>query len=227
MSDSPYLKNPRPLTERYDTHVVNPLVRENCFLNLHPEIPSLPSFPEVKNSLPDPYWEGRQTVIDCYWQPGAGLRNLRSATPENGSYRTTAILPSTATFLCRIGLITFFGVYGGDDFQGTLKLLLQTASGWLYLPELSGEDGQDAFQRFDPSSTGPNILPWAEWNYFLKTGDRARLECAFPSCWLTTSGSAPTGPGRMELTILRVGDAGWTTCPGWSQGSTPGGAMGT
>jgi AraC-like DNA-binding protein len=34
MTDTPFLPVPRPLTERYDTHVVNPWVRENRFVSM-------------------------------------------------------------------------------------------------------------------------------------------------------------------------------------------------
>ena len=37
------------------------------------------------------------------------------------------------------------------------------------------------FERFDPSSTGPNVLPWAEWTYFVRYGDRERLALVFPA----------------------------------------------
>ena len=54
------------------------------------------------------------------------------------------------------------------------------------------------FTRDDPASTGPNILPWAEWDYFLSTGDRERLSRVFdPLCayhqWLQLNRSWPDG----------------------------------
>jgi len=36
------------------------------------------------------------------------------------------------------------------------------------------------FQRFDPSSTGPDITPWSEWEYFLNFNDTSRLKKVFP-----------------------------------------------
>ena len=41
-------------------------------------------------------------------------------------------------------------------------------------------DGSDCFSRYDPTSTGPNILPWSEWLYFTQYGDEARLNKVFP-----------------------------------------------
>ena len=79
--------------------------------------------------------------------------------------------------------------------------------------EISEEEGDDTFHRFDPSSTGPNVMPWAEWNNYLKTGDRSRLEMVFPPLWLTTNGCAYIVPGRMVLIGQPVGDLAWTISP--------------
>ena len=38
----------------------------------------------------------------------------------------------------------------------------------------------DRFTRFDPSSTGPDIMAWCEWEYYQLFGDRERLEKVFP-----------------------------------------------
>ena len=38
----------------------------------------------------------------------------------------------------------------------------------------------EVFERLDPASTGPNIMPWCEWEYYLNTGDIERLEKVFP-----------------------------------------------
>ena len=77
------------------------------------------------------------------------------------------------------GFLVGFGGYGRHafDFQRTLDNFYrkQHADGFI-CREISEADGQDCFPRFDPSSTGPNVLAWAEWMSFLKTGDRQRLD---------------------------------------------------
>ena len=69
-------------------------------------------------------------------------------------------------------------------------------------------DGQDLFHRFDPSSTGPDVLAWAEWNDYRKTGDRERLEMVF----------APLAAYHQWLRAYRTWPDGsyWTT--GWGCG---------
>jgi hypothetical protein len=54
------------------------------------------------------------------------------------------------------------------------------------------------FHRFDPSSTGPNVMPWAEWEYFQTTSDVERLANVFPALvayhrWLKAYRTWPDG----------------------------------
>jgi hypothetical protein len=94
-----------------------------------------------------------------------------------------------------------FGKYGlrGFNFQHTLDNLYtkQHPDGFI-CREIAEEDGTDRFHRFDPSSTGPNILPWSEWEYFLITGDKERLKQVFPVLlayhqWLKAYRTWPNG----------------------------------
>jgi glycogen debranching enzyme len=87
-----------------------------------------------------------------------------------------------------------FGIYGSRafHFQGTLDNLYckQHPDGFI-CREIDEADGRDCFERHDPSSTGPNVLPWAEWAYYTQSGDRERLGRVFPallaySQWLRT-----------------------------------------
>jgi hypothetical protein len=185
MTDSPVLINPKPGTERYDTHVANPWVEQNRFPSLTPDQMELPSFSEAREILPDPFWANHSTTIDCYWRAWElAFSNLKKHTLENGfaqNYCDTAF--NGNLFMWDSAFIMCFGVYGrrAFDFQRTLDTFYrkQHTDGFI-CREISEADGQDTFHRFDPSSTGPNVLAWSEWNYFLKTHDRKRLEMVFP-----------------------------------------------
>ena len=41
-------------------------------------------------------------------------------------------------------------------------------------------DGADCFERYDPVSTGPNLIPWCEMVYYHQFGDVERLHKIFP-----------------------------------------------
>jgi hypothetical protein len=185
LNDTPVLRNPKPGTDRYDTHVANQWVDENRFISLTQDHKELPSFSQARETLPDPFWNKHTSTIDCYWRAWElAFSNLKQPTLENGfaaNYCDTAF--NGNLFMWDSSFITGFGVYGrrAFNFQKTLDSFYrkQHADGFI-CREISENDGQDTFHRFDPSSTGPNVLAWAEWNYYLKCGDRKRLETVFP-----------------------------------------------
>jgi len=183
-----------------------------------PQVEPLPLFPRVQAVLPEPVWPARPPVIDCYWRAWElAFGNLQQPTPANGfvaNYCDTAF--NGNLFLWDSAFVTFFGVYGrrAFDFQATLDNFYakQHPDGFI-CRELCEDDGADTFHRFDPSSTGPNVLPWAEWNHYRHTGDSQRLERVFRCCWPIFIGCAPTAPGRTGPIMPPGGAAGWTACP--------------
>jgi hypothetical protein len=183
--ESPFIKSPRPFFESYDTHVRQSYLEENTFLHQIPQIEALLTFEQVRQRLPDPFWDKHQSIVDCYWRAWElAFSHLSPATGDNGfisNYIDSAF--NGNVFMWDSGFMTFFGLYGRRvfNFQRTLDIFYckQHSDGFI-CREISGFTGNDAFHRFDPSSTGPNILAWAEWNYYLHTEDRARLETVFP-----------------------------------------------
>ncbi len=147
--------------------------------------PKWPTFEEARTNLPSPFWYGRDDVIRCYWKVWelAFDRKLRKATSENrfiSDFNATAF--NDATFMWDSAFIALFGRYGRRawPFQCTLDNFYckQHPDGFI-CREIRELDGEDKFQRFDPAGTGPNVLPWAEWEYYLHTGDRDRLARVF------------------------------------------------
>ncbi len=196
MKDSPFLPGSRLLADCYDTHVSNPWVKENRFLLLPRSHTDLPTFPQARESLPDPFWTDHETTIACYWRAWElAFNNLKQPTSENdfiANYCDTAF--NGNLFMWDSAFITGFGLYGRRvfNFQQTLDNFYrkQHTDGFV-CREISEADGQDCFHRFDPSSTGPNVLAWAEWNHYIRTGDARRLEMVFPALvayhqWLRT-----------------------------------------
>lgn len=185
MNDSPFLSGAPRVAERYDTHVSNPWVEENHFLSFLPSYVELPSFGQARESLPDPFWTDHSAAVACYWRAWElAFSNLKRPTSENdfvANYCDTAF--NGNLFMWDSSFITCFGIYGcrAFNFQQTLDNFYrkQHVDGFI-CREISVVDGRDCFHRFDPSSTGPNVLAWAEWKYFNKTGDYRRLEMVFP-----------------------------------------------
>jgi glycogen debranching enzyme len=168
-----------------DTHLRELLVEENVFLGMPPEDVSPPSFADAWGSLPRPFWEDHEDAIRCYrgaWELAFG--NLRRPEPGSGfvaGFIDTAF--NDCLFMWDSAFILLFARYGrrAFDFQRTLDNLYasQHPDGFI-CREISTLDGRDRFERFDAASTGPNVMPWTEWEHYRATADRDRLSLVFP-----------------------------------------------
>lgn len=170
----------------FETYVDDPFVKENAFLKCDADTSTPPAFASIKDKLPQPVWPARPDVIKCYWfawQTAFG--NLHAVTASNG-FVAPYIDPAFNghIFMWDSSFMTLFGKYGDRafDFQGTLDNFYrkQHPDGFI-CREIRESDGSDCFARFNPSSTGPNILPWSEWSYYLNSGDESRLRKVFPA----------------------------------------------
>ena len=167
------------------TLVKNPLVEENVFLQLPREVLPLPGFAENRDQLPVPVWDGHEDAIACYWKAWEiAFRNLK--TPAEGSGFVSNFIDTAFngnTFMWDSVFMLMFGKYADRifKFQNTLNNLYakQHADGFI-CREINEITGRDIFARLDPSSTGPEVMPWCEWEYFCNFGDRERLAKVFP-----------------------------------------------
>ena len=169
----------------YDTHLGEPLVAENAFMRMPPEDAPLPPFEEAWQILPQPFWEGHEEVVACYrrvWE--LAFANLRRPEPASGfvaNFVDTAF--NDCLFMWDSAFILLFARHGrrAFDFQRTLDNLYakQHPDGFI-CREIGTLDGKDRFERFDATSTGPNAMPWTEWEHYRDTADRDRLFRVFP-----------------------------------------------
>jgi len=186
-----------------DLRIDNKYAQENVFLKKQADFSPLPKYEEVKAKLPIAKWPARQDVIDCYnytWQ--TAFKNLYQPTPENGfvsPFIDAAF--SNDIFMWDTGFMLMFGRYGANafNFQGSLDNFYakQQKDGYI-CREIRRSDGTDLFERYDISSTGPNVLPWVEWEYYLNFNDKERLKAVFPPLlayyqWFRTYRSWPDG----------------------------------
>ena len=162
----------------------NPHVKKNVFIGKTPDTDPLPVYEEIKDKLPLPIWDGHDSAIECYnkvWEIGFG--NLRLPIPEAGfvsSFIDTAF--NGFLFMWDSAFIMMFGKYAAEvfDFQKTLDNFYshQHRDGFI-CREILETDAYENWSRDDPCSTGPNVLPWAEWEYYTSTGDIDRLSKVF------------------------------------------------
>ena len=163
----------------------NPYVDENTFLKTKANPKTLPKYDEIKELLPKPIWDGHGDALDCYnrtWQ--IAFANLKSASEETrfvSDYIDNAFF--SFSFMWDSCFMVMFGKYAGHifDFQKTLDNFYshQHKDGYITRQLFQSEDGA-RFSKDDPASTGPNIFPWAEWEYYCITKDEERLGKVFP-----------------------------------------------
>lgn len=168
----------------YLMYSYNPYFKQNQFIEATPVCISLPTFSQASTQLPQPYWKGHDDAIKCYWRAWEiTFSNLKNPTPEN-NFVSPYIDPAfnKNIFMWDCSFMTLFGRYGSRafNFQGTLDNFYrkQHPDGFI-CREIYGLSGKDCFERHDPSSTGPNIMPWVEWEYFQNFNDTTRLTKVF------------------------------------------------
>ncbi len=170
----------------YPTYVPDPFAEANPFRTMTPEDAPLPTLDAVRDLLPTPTWDGHEQTIACYWKVWElAFSHLHRPAPGSGfvaNYIDTAF--NDCIFLWDSAFILLFARYGrrAFDFQRTLDNFYakQHPDGFI-CREIGRAAGDDRFQRFDPGSTGPEVMPWNEWEYFLQSGDTARLAQVFPA----------------------------------------------
>lgn len=171
--------------EPFKLYIYNKYFDENSFVRSAQDTTTPPSFDEIKGKLPEPMWENHPDAIQCYWKAWQiAFSHLKQVTSEN-NFVSPYIDPAFNghIFMWDCSFMTMFGRYGSRafNFQKTLDNFYrkQVPDGFI-CREISEATGNDCFERSDVSSTGPNILPWAEWEYFLNFGDTIRLKRVFP-----------------------------------------------
>ena len=165
-------------------YVTDPYAANNKYPSKEPSDSPLPLYEDVKSLLPEPVWEGHDDTLRTYdkaWEIAFG--NLRKAKKEAGfvsDFIDTAF--NGFLFMWDSSFIVMFGKYGikAFNFQQTLDNFYshQHRDGFISR-EINEQDGREQFSRDDPASTGPNVLPWAEWEYYQTTGDDTRLKDIF------------------------------------------------
>ena len=166
----------------------NPYVEKNSFFKQKRRKAVRYRYEKICDRLPLPVWEGHEDTIACYEHVvRVAFQNYKSPTRRSGfvsPFIDTAF--NGNLFMWDSAFNVMYGKYFAEvaDFHHTLDNFYarQHRDGFI-CRELSEKAAGDRFSRDDPGSTGPNILPWAEWEYYLKTNDRVRLERVFfPLC---------------------------------------------
>lgn len=167
-----------------NTYVKEALVAENEYRVATQENITPRSVEEAKFILPSPFWVNHEKEIEMYWKAWEiAIGNIRQ--PLSGSGFVSPYLDTAYNgniFMWDSAFMMMFARYGFRffPFQRTLDNFYakQHPDGFICREIMRG--GADCFERYDPVSTGPNLLPWAEMLYYKQFGDKERLNKVFP-----------------------------------------------
>lgn len=173
----------------FEFYTEEPLVAENPFRSQAPETAPLPKFESAQAQLPQPYWPANLPAIEAYWAAWKlAFQHLRKPGPPaegvKGHIRNSIDTAfNECIFMWDSAFILEFARYGraAFDFQATLDNLYAAQHPDGFITRELRPNGQDQWHRHDLSSTGPNLLAWSEWNHYLATRDRGRLQRVFPA----------------------------------------------
>lgn len=167
-----------------NTYIKEPLVTENEYRVAQPIIIEPKSFEEARNILPNPIWTGHEKELDMYWKAWEiAIGNIRA--PQKGSGFVSSYLDTAYNgniFMWDSSFILMFARYGTRffPFQQTLDNFYAKQHPDGFICREIKADGADCFERYDPVSTGPNLMPWCEMVYYHQFGDTERLHKVFP-----------------------------------------------
>lgn len=167
-----------------DTYVKEPLVAENKFRVARPVYITPGSFEEARQILPVPIWQGHDEELAMYWRAWEiAIGNIHN--PQQGSGFISPFIDTAYNgniFMWDSSFILMFAKYGARffPFQNTLDNFYAKQHPDGFICREIKADGADCFERYDPVSTGPNLMPWCEMVYYHQFGDTERLHDIFP-----------------------------------------------
>ena len=168
-----------------NTYVKEVFVAENEYRTARPErIEPLP-FEQAREILPAPVWEGHDREIEMYWHAWRiAVGNIRQ--PQEGSGFVSPYLDIAYNgniFMWDMSFMMMYARYGYRyfPFQRSLDNFYAKQHPDGFICREIRADGSDCFERYDPTSTGPDLLPWVELAYYRQFGDIERLHRVFPA----------------------------------------------
>jgi hypothetical protein len=167
-----------------NTYVKEPLVAENDYRIAKPVHLEPRSFEEAKAILPNPIWENHPKEIEMYWRAWEiAIGNIRQVQEGSGFVSPYLDVAYNGNiFMWDLSFMMMFARYGYRyfPFQHSLDNFYAKQHPDGFICREIKANGDDCFERNDPVSTGPNLLPWAEIAYYKQYGDIDRLHKVFP-----------------------------------------------
>lgn len=166
------------------SHPPEPLVDKNIYRRRGRVVEELPSFSTIRPRLPIPVLPDDPGWVRLYWLAWEALWSRLQTPPPQSTFITPFPSPKpgshldilTGVFLAQVAAY----VPGNQSLLASLDNFYarQHDDGFISR-ELDGATGEEIHQAYEPNSTGPSLLTWAEWRYYRLTGDLSRLKTTF------------------------------------------------
>ncbi len=168
-----------------NTYVKSIFVSENEFRTAKPVTIKPGTFADQQKILPSPKWAGHQDAIDMYWHAWEiAVGNIMQPKPNSGFVSPYLDVAYNGNiFMWDTSFMMMFARYGYRffPFQNSLDNFYAKQHPDGFICREIRADGSDCFERYDPTSTGPDLLPWVELAYYRQFGDIDRLHKIFPA----------------------------------------------
>ena len=168
-----------------NTYVKSIFVSENEFRTAKPVTIKPGTFADAQKILPSPKWAGHQDAIDMYWHAWEiAVGNIMQPKPNSGFVSPYLDVAYNGNiFMWDTSFMMMFARYGYRffPFQNSLDNFYAKQHPDGFICREIRADGSDCFERYDPTSTGPDLLPWVELAYYRQFGDIDRLHKIFPA----------------------------------------------
>jgi len=146
----------------------------------------MPTFQELRNNLPQPVYDGHTEAVEMYWYAWRTFIEDWNITPEGPNHQAVAIINGTkkwgpwgSSVLWDNAAMMFFGRYGDQAYpfikQYDNAYARQHENGFIAMEV--GRDNREIYVWYPV--VVPPLLSWAEWQYYLISGDRERLKRVF------------------------------------------------
>ena len=182
-----------------------PLVERNPFRQIGPDsaCPRLPLFADIRPRLPAPVLPEDSAWERLYWSAWESLWSCLNLPTPGSRLIGPFVQPAPETGI-KMGLAAFAAQLSGYVPESTALIDLldnfyarQHDNGFI-CRALDPADGDDCHLPYEPNSTGPALLAWAEWRRFRLSGDASRIATVFPALlayhrWCRANRTWPNG----------------------------------
>lgn len=186
--DAVRYRNPRPGAHYQQMNPVAPQAEEPLspwFSKKRYHGPAPPKFEEIEQELPRPVFEGHPDALAAYWHCWKVLCGVWHYAPSEETHQAVSNIigirtwgPWGSTMVFDTAFILYFAKYAHQAYpfvEGFDNCYARQHENGFICRE-SDRENREVYVVFP---VNPPLFAWAEWQYYLLSGDRRRMEAVF------------------------------------------------